>query len=67
MESAFISEFNFPDFELKNVLHLVILGVIVAVAVGIFDVCLDFFGKMKKRMKKGLVGEQYEIEECNQM
>lgn len=54
MESSFISAFNFPDFELKNFLHLIILGVIVAVSVGIFDACLGFFGKLKNKMNKSL-------------
>ena len=54
LESAFISSFDFLGFELKNVPHLVILGLIVAVSVGIFDACLGFFGKMKNRMKKSI-------------
>lgn len=52
IESSLIPAFDFPDFELKNILPLIILGVIVAVSVGVFDACLGFFGKMKKRMKR---------------
>ncbi len=52
LSSALITAFDFPDFELKNVHYLIVLGVIVAFAVGIFDASLGYFGKFTKRLRK---------------
>lgn len=52
MSPALISAFDFPDFELENVLYLIVLGIIVAVGVGAFDASLGYFGKFMKRLRK---------------
>ncbi len=51
LSPALITAFDFPDLELKNVIYLIILGVIVAFSVGIFDASLGYFGKFTKRLK----------------
>ncbi len=47
-----ITAFDFSDFELDNVGYLLVLSVIVALAVGVFDASIGYFGKLIKRMKK---------------
>ncbi len=47
-----ISQVHFADFRLENVGYLVLLGLIVAIAVAVFDASLGYFGKFMKKMKK---------------
>ena len=51
LSPALVALSEIPDFELKDVLYLIILGVIVACAVGIFDASLGYFGKFTKKLK----------------
>lgn len=52
MSPELFSAHDLPDFELGNVGYLLLFSVIVAVAVGIFDASLGYFGKFTKKLKK---------------
>lgn len=51
LSPSLITPIDMPDFQLKDVLYLILLGVFVAIAVGIFDASLGYFGKFTKRFK----------------
>ncbi|MBR3868514.1 MAG: chloride channel protein [Clostridia bacterium] len=51
---ALITAFDFPDFELKNVMYLLVFGVIIAFSVGVFDASLGYFGKFTKNIRKNM-------------
>jgi H+/Cl- antiporter ClcA len=49
---SFIELGVLPEFDLSHVLYLVLLGVLLACAVGLFDASISFVNKISKKVKK---------------